>query len=269
MKNFSVWKTTLKIVFVILILFLMIGPLVGIVLWSFAMRWYWPSPVPQDFTLRYWIDVFKQGRVLDSIILSSVIALITVGLSLLFAIPAAYGFARYKIPAERLFLTLFLMPQAFPQLPIFINLAGMFGKIGLRGNMWGIVLAHTMASLVFSVWIITATFKSIPIELEQAAQNLGASKFKTFWSITFPLSIPGLISGAIFVFLWSLGEFTAAFFIGAPFIQTAPVLMYTASMGYNMQIASVISIILVIPSLLFMILIQRYLKAEYISGLGG
>ena len=45
--------------------------------------------------------------------------------------------------------------------------------------------------------------------------------------------------------------------------------MYTASMGYNMQIASVISIILVIPSLLFMILIQRYLKAEYISGLGG
>ena len=130
MKNFSVWKTTLKIVFVILILFLMIGPLVGIVLWSFAMRWYWPSPVPQDFTLRYWIDVFKQGRVLDSIILSSVIALITVGLSLLFAIPAAYGFARYKIPAERLFLTLFLMPQAFPQLPIFINLAGMILMVG-------------------------------------------------------------------------------------------------------------------------------------------
>ena len=135
--------------------------------------------------------------------------------------------------------------------------------------MWGIVLAHTMASMVFSIWIITATFRAIPEELEQAARNLGANVFKTFWTITMPMAIPGIIAGSIFVFLWSMGEFTAAFFIGAPFIQTAPVLMYTASMGYNLQIASVISIILLVPSLIFMMMIEKYLKAEYISGLGG
>jgi len=269
MKRFSIWKLTLKIVVVLLILVLMIGPLVGIVLWSFARRWYWPSPIPQEFTLRFWHEVFAQGRVLDSLVLSVTVALITVVFSLALALPAAYGFARYKLPVERILLILFLMPQAFPQLPVFINLASIFGRIGLKGNMWGIILAHTMASLVFSLWIITATFKSIPLELEQAAQNLGANRFKVFWTITFPLAIPGLVAGSIFVFLWSMGEFTAAFFIGAPFIQTAPVLMYTASMGYNMQIASVISIILIVPSLLFMILIERYLKAEYISGLGG
>jgi len=268
-RRFSILKLTLKLILVILILLLVVGPFVGIVIWSFARIWYWPSPVPQEFTLRYWSEVFKQGRVLNSLILSLKIALITVALSISIAIPAAYAFARYRLPAERILLFLFLMPQAFPQLPVFINLARVFGRIGLRGNMWGIILAHTMASLVFSLWIITATFKSIPLDLEQAAQNLGANRFKVFWTITFPLGIPGIIAGAIHVFLWSMGEFNAAFFIGAPFIQTAPVLMYTASAGYNMQIASVIAIILMVPSLLFMLVIEKFLKAEYIAGIGG
>lgn len=267
--KFSILRMTLKVVFIIFMLLIMIGPLVGIVIWSFARVWYWPSPLPQEFTLRYWFEVFKQGRVLNSLVLSITIALLTVAFSILLAIPAAYGFSRYRLPFERILLLLFLMPQAFPQLPVFINLASIFGRMGLRGNIWGIVLAHTMASLVFSLWIITATFKSIPVELEQVAQNLGASRFKVFWTITFPIAIPGIIAGAIYVFLWSMGEFTAAFFIGAPFIQTAPVLMYTSSMGYNLQIASVIAIILIIPSLIFMILIERFLKAEYIAGLGG
>ena len=263
------WKVTLRVIAILLILFILIGPLVGVVLWSFAERWYWPSPIPQDFGLRFWKQVFSQGRVLDSILLSLTIAIITVGFSLALAIPAAYGFARYRIPLERILLVLFLMPQAFPQLPIFINLASTFSKIGLGGNMWGIILAHTMASLVFSVWIVTATFKAIPVELEQVARNLGASRFRTFLTITLPLAIPGLIASSIFVFLWSMGEFTAAFFIGAPFIQTATVLMYTASMGYNLQIASAIAILLIIPSIIFMVIIERYLKAEYIAGLGG
>lgn len=269
MRRFSILKLTLKLILVVLILLLVVGPFVGIVIWSFARTWYWPSPVPQEFTLRYWSEVFRQGRVLNSLILSLKIALITVAFSISIAIPAAYAFARYRLPAERILLFLFLMPQAFPQLPVFINLARVFGRIGLRGNMWGIIFAHTMASLVFSLWIITATFKSIPLDLEQAAQNLGANRFKVFWTITFPLGIPGIIAGAIHVFLWSMGEFNAAFFIGAPFIQTAPVLMYTASAGYNMQIASVIAIVLMVPSLLFMLVIEKFLKAEYIAGIGG
>ncbi len=269
MKKMPVVLLTIKAAVIALILGAMIGPLVGIIIWSFAKTWYWPNPLPQEYTLRYWREVFTQGRVLNSLRLSLIIALVTVGLSILISIPAAYAFARYEIPLQRLLLLLFLMPQAFPQLPVFINLARIFAKIGLRGNLWGIILAHTMASMVFAIWIITATFKSIPLELEQAAQNLGASKFVTFRTITLPLALPGIIASSIYVFLWSMGEFNAAFFIGAPFIQTAPVLMYTASMGYNMQIASVIALVLTIPSLVFMILIEKFLKAEYLAGLGG
>ena len=269
MIKINLGKMVIKIIVMIVILFIILGPLFGVVLWSFAIKWYWPHPIPQIMGFKYWAEVFQRGRVLDSILLSLEIASIVVILSLIIASPAAYGFSRYKLPLEKFLLVIFLMPQAFPQLPIFINIAAIFSRHHLTGNMWGIVLVHTMASLVFSVWIITATFRSIPEELEQVALNLGASRVKTFFTITLPLAIPGLIASAIFVFLWSMGEFTGAFFIGAPFIQTAPVMMYTAAMGYNMQTASVVSLILMAPAIIFMVVIEKYLKAEYIAGLGG
>jgi len=269
LKKHRVALWLLKVAAICFILFVIIGPLIGVVLWSFAIKWYWPHLIPQVMGVRYWMDVFHRGRVLDSILLSLEIASIVVALSLVIAAPAAYGFSRYKLPLEKFLLIIFLMPQAFPQLPIFINIAAVFARHSLTGNMWGIIFVHTMASLVFSVWIITATFRSIPEELEQAALNLGASRLKTFFTITLPLAIPGLVASAIFVFLWSMGEFTGAFFIGAPYIQTAPVMMYTAAMGYNMQTASVVALILMIPAIAFMIIIEKYLKAEYIGGMGG
>ena len=125
-----------------------------------------------------------------------------------------------------------------------------------------------MVSLVYSVWITTATFKSVPAILEDAAVNLGCSRLRAFFTITLPLAIPGLIASAIFVFLNSLDEFTGTFFVGSPYVQTLPVLMYTASMGYNMQAASVIAVMLTIPSLAFMAVLEKFLKAEYIHGLG-
>lgn len=70
------------------------------------------------------------------------------------------------------------------------------------------------------------------------------------------------------VFLNSLDEFTGTFFVGSPYVQTLPVLMYTASMGYNMQADSVIAVMLTIPSLAFMAVLEKFLKAEYIHGLG-
>ncbi len=269
MSKTGLGKMILKIIVMVIILFVILGPLFGVVLWSFAMKWYWPHPIPQEMGLKYWSEVFHRGRVLDSILLSLEIACIVVGLSLIIASPAAYGFSRYRLPFEKILLVLFLMPQAFPQLPIFINIAAIFSHYHLTGNMWGIIFVHTMASLVFSVWIITATFRAIPEELEQVALNLGASRLRTFFTITLPLAVPGLIASAIFVFLWSMGEFTGAFFIGAPFIQTAPVMMYTAAMGYNMQTASVVALILMAPAIIFMVVIEKYLKAEYIAGLGG
>ena len=103
--------------------------------------------------------------------------------------------------------------------------------------------------------------------LEEAARSVGATRFVAFYRIALPLAAPGLLSSAVFVFLTSLDEFTGTFFIGLPFINTLPLTLYSSS-GYNLQFASVIALILLVPSVAFMLGIQKVLKAEYVGGMG-
>ena len=116
----------------------------------------------------------------------------------------------------------FLLPQAFPSLPVYINIARIFYTIGLNGTLTGVVLVHTSHGLVFAVWIATAAFASVDRELEQAARNLGAGPLRAFFTVTLPLAAPALVASAIFVFLESLDEFTGSFFVGAPEVKTLP-----------------------------------------------
>ena len=266
---------TAEAVALVLLCFFIFGPITGLVLWSVALRWYWPHVLPQEVGMDYWLQALGLQKswaigavsITDSLNTSLILALIVVVAVMIIATPVGYVLAKYSIPFKSAILLLFLMPQAFPQQPVFVNLLFTFSKMGLAGTVTGVLLVHLMVCLVFAVWISSAAFKSIPPELEEAARSVGASRIRTFFRITLPLAAPGLLASAIFVFLTSLDEFTGTFFIGLPFVTTLPMLLYSSS-GYNLQFASVIAIVLLVPSILFMILIERFLKAEYIGGIG-
>ena len=86
--------------------------------------------------------------------------------------------------------------------------------------------------------------------------------------MTLPLAAPGIIASAIFVFLESLDEFTGTFFVGVPQVTTLPLLLYSASMGGNYQVASITALILLVPSILFMLFVERFLRADVLSKIG-
>jgi len=266
---------TAEAVVLVLLCFFIFGPITGLVLWSVALRWYWPHVLPQQVGPDYWLQALGLRKSLaigavsitGSFNTSLVIALIVVAVVMIISTPVGYVLAKYSIPFKSAILLLFLMPQAFPQQPVFVNLLLIFSKAGLAGTVTGVLLVHLMVCLVFAVWITSAAFKSVPPELEEAARSIGASGLRTFLRITLPLAAPGLLASAVFVFLTSLDEFTGTFFIGLPFVTTLPMMLYSFS-GYNLQFASVIALVLLVPSILFMIVIERFLKAEYIGGIG-
>jgi len=261
--------TTLKVALLVLIAFAILGPLANLVLWSFAERWYAPFKLPVTWGLRYWEVVFRPtGDAMASLAMSVWIAVLTVIVSLALSVPAGYALARLKLPARTLIMIAFLMPQAFPSVAIYINVARIFFQFDLNGTVAGVVLVHTVHGLVYSVWIATAAFAAVEPELEQAARNMGASAPRTFFEVTLPLALPGLVASAIFVFLESLDEFTGTFFVGVPQVSTLPLLLYNASMGGNYQIASITALLLLVPSIAFMLVVERFLKADVLAGVG-
>ncbi len=249
--------------------FALIGPLANLALWSVAERWYTPYKLPVTYGTRYWEQVFRPtGDAMASLGTSVWIAVLTVVVALALSVPAGYALARLKLPVRSLFMIVFLLPQAFPSVAIYINVARIFYNLGINGTVLGVVLVHAAHGLVYSVWIAAAAFAAVDKDLELAARNIGASPLRTFFTVTLPLAAPGVIASGIFVFLESLDEFTGTFFVGVPQVTTLPLLLYNAAMGGNYQVASITALILLVPSVLFMLFIERFLRADVLAKVG-
>jgi ABC-type spermidine/putrescine transport system permease subunit II len=249
--------------------FAIFGPLANLLLWAFAEKWYFPSKLPSEYGFAFWQRVFNpRGNALASLGTSVWIAVLTVIVSLAVAIPAGYALARSKLPWRGLILLMFLLPQAVPNLPIYVNIARVFYQVGLNGTVAGVVLVHAAHGLVLAVWIASAAFAAVDASLDEAARNLGASSWTCFRTVTLPLAAPGLMASAIFVFLESLDEFTGTYFVGVPDVTTLPLLMFNASMGGNYQIASITALLLLVPSIGFMLIVERFLKADVLAMVG-
>lgn len=249
--------------------FVIFGPLLNMLIWTVAERWYFPHTLPLDYGFSYWGRVFApRGNALQSLIASISIAFFTVAGSLVLAIPAGYALARLKLPVRGLILLAFLLPQAFPNLPVYVNIARLFYEIRLNGTVLGVVLVHVTHGLVYAVWIAAAAFSAVDRDLELAARNLGASGLKAFADVTLPLAAPGLMASAIFVFLESLDEFTGSYFVGAPDVTTLPLLLYSAGSGGNYQIASITALLLLVPSIAFMLVVEKFLRADVLAKVG-
>jgi putative spermidine/putrescine transport system permease protein len=251
----------------ILTAFIIFGPLSGLIIWSFAIKWYWPHLLPIEWGVFYWIKAFR-GELLRSFLTGINIALIVTIAVTVMSTPLAYILVRFRVPVKRFILVLFLLPQAFPSLPIFANLSTLFYRWGVAGNISGVILVHIAAAFIYSIWTMVSVFQSIPLVLEDAAASLGARRIRTFFDVALPLAVPGIAVSSLLVFLYSLDEFTGALLIGSPFVKTLPVQMYLASMGYEMQIASVTSLIITIPGIILLLFFERFMKAEYVASFG-
>jgi ABC-type spermidine/putrescine transport system permease subunit II len=263
------WRWIPRALVLGLLAFAIFGPLANLLLWTVTEKWYFPHALPLEYGLSFWGKVFApRGNAMASLGTSALIACLTVALSLLLAIPAGYALARLKLPFRSLILLALLIPNAFPNLPIYVNIARLFYQIGLNGTIAGVVLVHTTHGLVYAVWIATAAFAAIEPELEEAARSSGASASRAFLDVMLPLAAPGLMASAIFVFLESLDEFTGTYFVGAPDVTTLPLLLYTSAAGGNYQIASITALILLVPSIAFMFVVERFLRADVLAKVG-
>jgi len=241
-----------------------LGPLLTLLIWAFAGTWLFPNLLP-EFSLKWWYYILSNGDVTKAIRMSLLSAPIATVLSALICIPAAYAFARFEFPARRILLLSFLSANAFPKIGLYISIATLLYKLNLMDTLTGVVLIQLINTLLFMIWIPTGTFRGINRNLEEAARDVGAGPLRTFFQITLPIALPGLIIASLFSFLAAFDEAQGTLIVGTPNHITMPVMMYTLVLSYPQPVGAVFSVLLSLPSLVFLLVAQRYLRAGYLA----
>ena len=240
-------------------------PLLSMILWAFANRWQYPGIIPQSFSIKWWIWVFKNGDVGKAMFYSFTTAPVVTLLSALICVPAAYAFSRLNFPGKRFFFVSLLATNAFPKFGLYISIATLFYALDLMNTFMGVVFVQIINTVVYMTWIPTAGFDGVARELEEAARDAGASKFRVFWRVTLPIAMPSIAVGAILSFIAAFDEAQGTLVIGAPKITTMPVLMYRLVANYPEPVSAVFSILLTIPSIILLLFARRYLLAGYLA----
>ena len=241
-----------------------LGPLVTLLVWAFAGTWLFPNLVP-EFSLKWWLYVLGNADVGKSIRMSFLSAPTATLISAAICIPAAYAFARLEFPGRRVLLLSFLSANAFPKIGLYVSIATLFYRLDLMDTFAGVVLIQLVNTLLFMIWIPTGTFRGINVNLEEAARDAGAGPLRTFFQITLPIAMPGLIVAALFAFIAAFDEAQGSLIVGTPNHITMPVMMYALVLGYPQPVGAVFSVLLALPSLVLLLLMQRYLRAGYLA----
>jgi putative spermidine/putrescine transport system permease protein len=163
-------------------------------------------------------------------------------------------------------MILVLLPIIMPGMVIALFLSRVFAALGLAQTFAGLVLGHALLGLPYMIRVMTASFSAIPQDVIDAAENLGAGTWTKIKDVFIPMIQPGLIAGVIFVFVTSLEEFNLTFVIGTPTFQTIPTILYSF-LGYNFvrTNASVVALLLMIPNIVVLFLVERFIKSDYLS----
>ncbi|MBS2531879.1 carbohydrate ABC transporter permease [Catenulispora sp. NF23] len=131
-------------------------------------------------------------------------------LVLLVALPAAYYTARKRFRGRKAFLFLVLVTQMFQPTAMVVGIYGEMRDLNMINSVWALIIVDAGFNLAFAVWILSAYFSAIPVELEQAAMIDGATRFGAFRRVTIPLAMPGIVTALIFTFIAAWNEFIVA-----------------------------------------------------------
>ncbi|MDQ0213303.1 MULTISPECIES: ABC transporter permease [Arthrobacter] len=245
--------------FVVLMVVFILGPLLWLGVRAFAGNWTFPNLLPDDWTLRWWQVVVNDGALGIAVQNSLFFAPLTVLVSAIICLPAAYAFARFDFPGRRFFLISLFATNAFPKMGLFVTLAALFYALNLMNTVLGILVVHVLGTVVFMTWIPAAAFAAVPRNLEEAARDAGASTLRVFASVTLPMALPGIIVAAVMSFLASFDEAQGTYLVGAPAFMTMPTQMYSLVLNYPTQVAAVFSILLAIPSVALMLAAHKHI----------
>jgi multiple sugar transport system permease protein len=159
----------------------------------------------------------------------------------------------------------FLLARTLPPVTLALPFRVMMQNMGLFGTHLAVILIDTIYDATFTAWLMSGLFASIPEELEEAAIIDGCTAFTAFFRVILPLSLPGLVTSALFAFIYSWNDFIFAMTLTSPKTATLPLGMLSTSgmLSVGWTYMAAMGVFAMLPVLLLSLFLQKY----YVSGL--
>lgn len=236
------WSIARAVICAVVGLFL-IAPMVIVVIISFSSAQFLTFP-PPGWSLQWYRKLLTDPAWFSSLITSVEVVTSAGILATMLGTAAAYGLSRGNLRGSSLITSLLMAPVV---VPVIITAAGMYGVFrtwGLDGTLWGLIIADTVLTVPYVLTTVMASLKVVDKNLESAALTLGATRWKAFWWVVFPLALPGVLAGSLFAMVIAFDELIVSMFISTPLVRPVTVQMWSNVRGdVDPTIAAVGSVI--------------------------
>jgi len=233
-------------------------PLVFVIWLSFFAQEI-PSFPPDGYSLRWFVAIADHKVFAQGFVLSLQVGCLATVLGLILGVPASLVVVRYPFMGRNIANGLLLAPLIVPgvvlgtSLYVFQIETEIATGYPMMGSFWGLVLAHTLIVIPWTMRLVTANLQGLDRTIEEAASNLGAPPFTTFYRVTLPMIRPGIVAAALFGFVNSFGNLEMSLFLVGPGRTTLPIaiLQYLEwKIDPTVAAASVLQIALIATALL-------------------
>jgi putative spermidine/putrescine transport system permease protein len=222
---------------------------------GYSLRWYdtlltfghLNADAPRDW--EWWKQAWQQSTWIQVTKNSLIIGVFSTILATFLGTLAALGLSRPDMPYRKAIMAVLISPMIVPLIITATGLFFFYSQTGLAGTYLGIIMAHATLGIPFVIITVTATLVGFDQSLNRAAASLGASPATTFFQITMPLILPGVISGALFAFVTSFDEVVVVLFVAAFDQQTIPRQMWNGIREQLSPAILAVATILVIVSI--------------------
>lgn len=228
------------------------------------------SFIPKDFTLDNYKEVIFGEDILTWFRNTVFLAAVTVFLSLLIAVPAAYCFSRRRFPGRKAILKCLVLLNSFPAILSMFAIYRLLRPMGLINHRVGLILVYTGTMAVFSLWNTKGYFDTIPTEIEEAAKIDGASDIQVVMKIVLPLAKPSIITTAlqVLIYVWNEYIYATTFMTGESKYTLAAGLnsLQATEMTGSWPVFAAASITVSIPVLIIFFMCQKYMTSGLTAG---
>jgi len=227
--------------------------------------------LPKTWTIQNYKDIIANPDFTRALLNSFGISLIATVLAVIFATFAAYAIARLDFKGKRLVLSIALAIAMFPVVALVGPLFDLWRTIGLFNTWPGLIIPYMSFTLPLAIWTLSAFFREIPWEMEQAAQVDGATSWQAFRKVIVPLAAPGVFTAAILTFFFAWNEFVLAISLtSSTASRTVPAQLsfFVGPDPFNppySQLATA-SVVVTVPVIILVLLFQRKIVAGLTSG---